>query len=299
MKIYRDSFAQLLNDIGRVPLLTHEEEILLAREVQKWMPIRDLDSTGNKKLMRQQRRGQRAYNRFFQANLRMVVMVARKYTEVAKELQIEDLVMEGCVGLSRAIELFDPTRGYKFSTYAYNWIRQSITRSISYYDRSIRLPVNAIERLSKISKWLPEFQAMTGRFPKLAEIAEFCGCRLETLEACLAHRHRVSSLHQPALDFNSGNEVNGNYIQDVVADPGEVPMERLEADERAADIEALVRELKHEEAEVVLKRYGFLGECQRPIDQARELKVNKCHIWEREKRALKRLRVTLQAHREE
>ena len=126
---------------------------------RSWLEIRDLDPGDDAKLRRRQKRGRKAYERFFTANIRMVISIARRYTTIARELTIDDLTMEGMIGLSRAIELFDPTRGYKFSTYAFNWIRQSISRSVSHFDRSIRLPVNGIERLSKLGKWLPVFKA--------------------------------------------------------------------------------------------------------------------------------------------
>ncbi|MFM7675109.1 MAG: sigma-70 family RNA polymerase sigma factor, partial [Synechococcus sp.] len=152
-----------LRDIGRVPLLTHEQEITIGRQVQELMALEELElelegRLGTKPshvqlaeaaglppalLKRRLHAGRRAKERMVAANLRLVVSVAKKYTK--RNMELLDLIQEGTLGLVRGVEKFDPTRGYKFSTYAYWWIRQGITRAIAEKSRTIRLPIHITE----------------------------------------------------------------------------------------------------------------------------------------------------------
>ena len=119
-----EGFQHFLNSAGKYPLLSDEQELMLGRQVQAWVEIRDLDNpTPEQK--RICRIGKRAYDKFFKSNLKLVVSVAKKYARLCNFLTLDDLIQEGCLGLGRAVEKFDPTRGYKFSTYAYWWSRQS------------------------------------------------------------------------------------------------------------------------------------------------------------------------------
>ncbi len=123
-----DTISWYLESIGKFPLLTEEEELLLGRRVQEFMAIKESGaeplSPSDKRVVRL---GERAYKRFYESNLRLVVFIARKYNGRSNSMPLLDIVQEGNIGLSRAIEKFDPARGYKFSTYAYWWIRQAIT----------------------------------------------------------------------------------------------------------------------------------------------------------------------------
>ena len=290
----RESFSQFLNEAGRIPLLSHEEEITLARQIQDWMQIRDLEPGDNKLLRRRQKRGWRAYNRFFEGNIRMVVTIARKYTSVARELGIDDLTMEGMIGLSRAIELFDPSRGYKFSTYAYNWIRQSITRSISHYDRSIRLPVNGIERMGKLSRWVPEFREEHGRNPTPMEMAEFAECTLPTLEAYLQHKQRVISLDIPTGETNARTGDGGvSSLGDLIPDTSETNEERLERAELRAEIDVLLDELPPSQSSVLRDRHGWNGPEQKLVEIAKDWGTHRNVVWERQEAASKKLRTSM------
>ena len=151
-----DPISWYLSSIGRVPLLTPAEEIELGNQVQTLMSLTEDGQIKeqSKEFTSHQRRliriGRRAKERMMKANLRLVVSVAKKYQ--GKGLELLDLVQEGCLGLERAVEKFDPTRGYKFSTYAFWWIRQSMTRAIACQSRTIRLPVHLSERLATIRK---------------------------------------------------------------------------------------------------------------------------------------------------
>ena len=151
-----DPISWYLATIGRIPLLTPAEEIELGNQVQQMMALTEdgtiaVDSEQfSSKDRRMIRIGRRAKQRMMKANLRLVVSVAKKYQ--GKGLELLDLIQEGSLGLERAVEKFDPTRGYKFSTYAFWWIRQSMTRAIACQSRTIRLPVHLSERLTTIRK---------------------------------------------------------------------------------------------------------------------------------------------------
>ncbi|MFZ9946830.1 MAG: sigma-70 family RNA polymerase sigma factor, partial [Vulcanococcus sp.] len=147
-----DPISWYLSTIGRVPLLTPAEEIELGNQVQAMMRLTEEEPESGytdqqKKTIRV---GRRSKERMMKANLRLVVSVAKKYQ--GKGLELLDLIQEGSLGLERAVEKFDPTRGYKFSTYAFWWIRQSMTRAIACQSRTIRLPVHLSERLTAIRK---------------------------------------------------------------------------------------------------------------------------------------------------
>ena len=184
-----DPISWYLSNIGRVPLLTPAEEIELGNQVQKMMILTE-DGQLNEKtkdFTPQQRRtikiGRRSKERMMKANLRLVVSVAKKYQ--GKGLELLDLVQEGSLGLERAVEKFDPTRGYKFSTYAFWWIRQSMTRAIACQSRTIRLPVHLSERLATIRKVSRELAHKLGAMPSRIEIAEAMEIDVEELDSVL------------------------------------------------------------------------------------------------------------------
>ena len=160
-----------LSSIGREPLLTPAEEIELGNQVQAMMRLveesRPEYTIQERKIIKI---GRRSKERMMKANLRLVVSVAKKYQ--GKGLELLDLIQEGSLGLERAVEKFDPTRGYKFSTYAFWWIRQSMTRAIACQSRTIRLPVHLSERLATVRKVSLELAHKLGAMPSRQEIAE-------------------------------------------------------------------------------------------------------------------------------
>ena len=146
-----DPLRDYLNQIGKIPLLTAAEEIELGNSIQRMMPLLDKPdlTKDEQKIIRI---GKRAKKRMVQGNLRLVISVASKYNKMTSRLSMQDLIQEGNIGLIRAVEMFDPSRGYKFSTYAYWWIRQGITRAIAEKSRTIRLPIHITETLNKLKK---------------------------------------------------------------------------------------------------------------------------------------------------
>lgn len=159
-----DSFSVFLNRAAKTPLLTHGDEIMLGRQVRAWLDNPDSNETTI-------RTGRRAKQRLIQANIRLVVHVAKSYQK--RGLEIPDLVQEGCLGLHRAAELFDPSKGYRFSTYAYPWIHQAMKRGIEVQANSVRLPNHIHELLTSARKESALFaKANLGKNPTLRQLAE-------------------------------------------------------------------------------------------------------------------------------
>lgn len=191
----RDTTQSYLNEIGRYPLLTKAQEVLLGTQVQAWMAIKDKDEanyTEEEKLIA--RVGKRAKEKFIKCNLRLVVNVARKYVGRCTTLDLMDLVQEGNLGLTRAVEKFDPTRGYAMSTYAYWWIRQAIQRSMQFSDLTIRLPIGVHDGAFRISKATELLTKELNREPTLQEIAERAGMTVEEIKGVASAPRALTSL---------------------------------------------------------------------------------------------------------
>lgn len=275
-----------LNQAGRVPLLTHEEELLLGRLVQQWVAIRDTaNPTPAQK--RAIRAGRRAYERMFNANLRLVVNLAKKYLGAAKNLELIDLIQEGCVGLSRGIEKFDPSAGYKFSTYGYWWIRQGITRALTYQDRVIKLPINAVDALSKVQRWAPVFFYENGRAPTLEECAAYCNTTPPTMQRYLDHM-----FHAGSLDTINKSTDGATPLLDLVAGEELSPMEELELSDGISKVWELMGSLCEQEARVIALIHDFDGQGPRTHTQAgKALGVSRQQVGEIHKRAMQKMRL--------
>jgi RNA polymerase primary sigma factor len=281
-----DPITWYLATIGREPLLTPAEEIELGNQVQTMMRLmeggeRDY-SDQEKKLLRI---GKRSKQRMMKANLRLVVSVAKKYQ--GKGLELLDLIQEGSLGLERAVEKFDPTRGYKFSTYAFWWIRQSMTRAIACQSRTIRLPVHLSERLSAIRKVSLDLAHKLGAMPSRQEIAEAMAMPIEELDGLLRQALTTSSLDAPV----NGDE-GRSFLGDLIADSSEEePLDRVE---RGIHQEQLGRWLSHlsdQERQVLQLRFGLEGEERHTLAEiGRQLDVSRERVRQVELKALRKLR---------
>lgn len=160
---HSDGFSTFLSRAAKTPLLTHDEEITLGRQVRAWLDNPNPDALTIRK-------GQRAKHRLIQANIRLVVNIAKRHQN--RGIEISDMVQEGCLGLHRAAELFDPAKGYRFSTYAYDWIRQAIMRAIETHGRAVRLPNHIHELLTSAHKEVARFAQQNGQKPNLRQLTE-------------------------------------------------------------------------------------------------------------------------------
>ena len=281
-----DSMTWYLASIGREPLLTPAEEIELGNQVQAMMSLleqkREEYTPHELKLMKV---GRRSKERMMKANLRLVVSVAKKYQ--GKGMELLDLIQEGSLGLERAVEKFDPTRGYKFSTYAFWWIRQSMTRAIACQSRTIRLPVHLSERLSTIRKVSLDLAHKLGAMPSRQEIAEALNMPVQELDSLLRQSLTTSSLDAP-INADEGRSFLGDLIADVSA---EEPLDQVE---RGMHQEQLVRWLGHlteQEREVLALRFGLDGKERHTLAEiGRLLDVSRERVRQVELKALRKLR---------
>ena len=252
-KSAEDSYYAAIN---RVPLLTATEEILCGRRVQAMMRLLEDKPKGPYTAQEQRtlRFGRRAKERMISANLRLVAHVAKRSAHLAQTMTFMDIVQEGSIGLIRGVEKFDPERGYKFSTYAYWWIRQGICRSIQKQDRVMRLPVNHLDSLTKLRKWAAQFYEAYDRAPTTQESAEYLGMEPERLALLLERYPRMASLHtQMSAD-------GGAQLIDIIPD-----REQKDALEESAERQLIdkacrvIEKLPEKERVVASMAYGLDG----------------------------------------
>ena len=247
-----DSIDWYLKSIARVPLLTAAQEITLGKTISEWMELRESGVEASAFTLDQKRlnrRGRRAYDQMYSANLRLVVNVAKKYARITNQLELMDLVQEGNCGLARAVEKFDFSRGYKFSTYAYWWIRQAITRAISQTDSTVRMPIHMHEKLSKVRTFSRDFLASYGRLPSASEISEEFDIDSAYLDQLNAMAAGCISLHSKA----NNKDPDASMLIDVIpADQGEEEEFDFLQKERIWDLKPIVeKQLPEHSAEVV------------------------------------------------
>ena len=247
----QDSVTWFLTSICREPLLTPSEEIELGNHVQRMMKIIDNRIPISAEEAKALRLGKKSKERMMKANLRLVVSVAKKYQ--GKGLDLQDLIQEGSLGLERAVEKFDPTRGYKFSTYAFWWIRQSMTRAIATQGRAIRLPVHLSERLTLIKKVTQELTHKLGEIPTRKEIAEEMGLSIEEIDSILRQSLTTSSLDEP-VNANEGK----TFLGDLIADTQNIePLEEIEINMYKEQLGKWLSHLNEQEKQVITLRFGL------------------------------------------
>ena len=286
-----DPVSWYLATIGRIPLLTPAEEIELGNQVQSMMALTEdgkrtfEEGELDGKQRRMLRIGRRAKERMMKANLRLVVSVAKKYQ--GKGLELLDLIQEGSLGLERAVEKFDPTRGYKFSTYAFWWIRQSMTRAIACQSRTIRLPVHLSERLTTIRKVSLDLAHKLGAMPSRIEIAEAMDIHLDELDSLLRQALTTSSLDAPV-----NGEEGRSFLGDLIADSSlEEPLDLVEQRIHHEQLGRWLSHLSEQEQHVLKMRFGLEGQERHTLAEiGRLMEVSRERVRQVELKALRKLR---------
>ena len=299
-KLSGDSVRAYLRDIGRIPLLEHDEEILLGRKVQRLMEIKEVESELNvgdkeslaktlglttKELRRELRDGEKAKEKMVTANLRLVVSVAKKYTK--RNMELLDIIQEGTLGLVRGVEKFDPGRGYKFSTYAYWWIRQGITRAIAEKSRAIRLPIHVTENLNKLKKAQRELSQMNGSMPTVFQLSDHLGLDVEEIKDLMCKARQPTS-----LEIKIG-ENRDTALIDLLEDESQLPEMLLERTHIKEDIRELIADLPEMQATVISMRYGIGDEMFEPMSMTaigQLLNMSRDRVRTLEHKALRGLR---------
>jgi len=342
----RDIVGLYLQEIGRIPLLKIQEEVIKAQQIQRYFQLIELRNKAEKEndtLIKQyvkllkiynhltsqlsrhptpqewakssqlslaelkeaiylgkqrwsqlvnlsieeletiQKIGLLAKSQMIEANLRLVVSIAKKYQN--RGLELLDLIQEGTLGLEKAVEKFDPTKGYRFSTYAYWWIRQGITRGIATQSRMIRLPVHITEKLNRIKKTQRQFILQKGRLPTIEEIAESIQIEPEQVREILSQMPRSVS-----LDLKVGNDKETELV-DLLYPDAELPEERLIRESFYQDLHLLLEELNPKEKSVLEMRYGLIdGNAYSLSEIGLLLNLSRERVRQIENKALQKLR---------
>lgn len=306
-KVVTDNVRLYLRDIGRVPLLTPAQELQLSKQVQAMVTLQvfkeqliqrdggepSLQAWAEEaqcvvaSLLEQLEQGQKAKQRMIAANLRLVVVIAKKYKD--RNLEFLDLIQEGTLGLAKAVEKFDPQRGYRFSTYAYWWIRQGITRAIAEQGRTVRLPVHCTERLNKIKRAQRELSQSLGRSPTMSEIGKELSISPEqVIESLRLAQHTLSLDHKVGDDQE---QTVGDFIESEEPLPEQFVTQKL----FHQSINQLLDSLPNQQREVVILRYGLIdGQGHTLAAISRQMGVSRERVRQIQKQAIK----NLQKHKE-
>lgn len=238
----RDAFQMYIREIGQTPLLTQNEEVLLARRIK--------------------RGDNNAREHMIKANLRLVVKIAREYEGMG--LPLLDLINEGNIGLMKAVERFDPTKGAKFSTYSAWWIKQAIKRALSNQSKEIRLPIHLVQKLFNMRRTSAKLEGELGREPTEDELAE----EMDATVGEVRHWRSSAAITASSLDAPLGDDEDARRVQDVVADENaDSPLESLEDKTSTELVREMVATLDPREQFILKTRFGLDGDDEKTLDR--------------------------------
>jgi RNA polymerase primary sigma factor len=284
-----DPVRMYLKEIGKVPLLTAEQEVILAKAIEEGeAATAELDTaTGTarvRELQRIERQGQLAKKKLIEANLRLVVSIARRY--VGRGMLLLDLIQEGNLGLIRAVEKFDYTKGFKFSTYATWWIRQAITRAIADQARTIRIPVHMVETINKLIRIQRQLLQDLGREPTPEEIGKEMEFSPEKVREILKVSQEPVSLETPIGEEEDSHL--GDFIEDSDA---VVPVDAASFILLQEQLDSVLHTLSEREKKVIQLRFGLTDGHPRTLEEVgREFGVTRERIRQIESKTLSKLR---------
>ncbi len=265
--IVSDSVQMYLREIGKTPLLTSDEEKELAKRIEKG----DIE----------------ARNKLIQANLRLVVSIAKRYIGRTPNLTLLDLIQEGNMGLARAVDKFDYRRGFKFSTYATWWIRQAITRALADQSRTIRIPVHMVETISKYTQVKRRLFQDLGREPLPEEIAAEMGVDIEKIRHIIKISQDTTSFDAPVGDEDEGSTL-GDFIED---EKGITPVQSAALRLLGDQIKAIISDLQPREQKILRMRFGIDDGVTHTLEEVgNEFGVTRERIRQIEFKALEKIR---------
>jgi RNA polymerase sigma factor (sigma-70 family) len=298
-----DLVRAYLNGIGRTKLLTAEQEVDLAKRIEaglfaeEHLAVADeagttLDPQFRADLRTIAAEGRAAKNHLLEANLRLVVSIAKRYT--GRGMAFLDLIQEGNLGLIRAVEKFDYAKGYKFSTYATWWIRQAITRAMADQARTIRIPVHMVEQVNRMVRARRDLATTLGREPSVAEVAKALGIEDYQVLELIAYDREPVSLDQAVGE--DGESALGDFVAGI--DPADEPGDAVSQGLLRQDVAIVLATLSQREQEVIRLRFGLDDGRQRTLDEVgREFGLSRERIRQIEKITLHKLRHPSRARR--